>query len=72
MALSGNTPVPKIIALTLLVFGVGLLFWGYEMSNSVANQFTSTLTGSPSDKVVYVYLGGAASLVVGLYLFFRK
>ncbi|WP_250655745.1 DUF3185 family protein [Alkalimarinus coralli] len=72
MALSGNTPIPKIIALTLLVFGIGLLFWAYDMSGSAANQFTSALTGSHSDKVMYTGIGGAVSLVVGMYLFFRK
>ena len=72
MALSGSTPIPKIIALTLIVFGVGLLFWGYELSGSVSNQLSSALTGSSSDRVMYTYISGAASLVVGLYLFFRK
>ncbi|UZE96389.1 DUF3185 family protein [Alkalimarinus alittae] len=71
MALSGNTPIPKIIALTLLVFGIGLLFWGYDMSNSPVNQLSSALTGSHSDKVMYTYIGGAVSTVVGLYLFLK-
>lgn len=72
MALSGNTPIPKIIALTLLVFGVGLLFWGYDMSSAAVNQLSSALTGSHSDKIVYTYIAGAVSTVVGLYLYFKR
>lgn len=72
MSLSKNTPIPKIIALTLLVVGAGLLLSAYDMSGSVANQFSSTLTGSYSDRVMYTGIGGAVSLVVGLYLFFKK
>lgn len=72
MSVMPNTPIPKIIALTLLVVGAGLLLSAYDMSGSVANQFSSTLTGSYSDRVMYMGIGGAVSLVVGLYLFFKK
>ena len=72
MSVMPNTPIPKIIALTLLVVGAGLLLSAYDMSNSMSNQFSSALTGSYSDRVTYMGIGGAVSLVVGLYLFFRK
>jgi len=72
MSVMPNTPIPKIIALTLLVVGAGLLLSAYDMSNSMSNQFSSALTGSYSDRVTYMGIGGAVSLVVGLYLFFKK
>lgn len=71
MALS-STPISKVIALTLIVFGIGLLVWGYQLSDSVTNQLSSAFTGTSTDKVMYTYISGAASLVVGLYLLFRK
>lgn len=72
MSVMPNTPIPKIIALTLLVVGAGLLLSAYDMSGSMANQFSSAVSGSYSDRVMYTGIGGAVSLVVGLYLFFRK
>ena len=72
MALSGSTPIPRVIALTLIVFGVGLLVTGYQLSETFNNQLSIALSGVSTDRVMYSYIGGAASLVVGLYLFFKK
>jgi hypothetical protein len=62
----------KIIGLILLVVGIGLAYWGYQMSGSVGSQLNQAFTGSPTDKVMACYIGGAASLVVGLFLLFTK
>jgi len=62
----------KIIGLILLVVGIGLAYWGYQMSGSVGSQLSQAFTGSPTDKVMAYYIGGAASLVVGLFLLFTK
>lgn len=62
----------KLIGIALIVIGIGLAFWGYQMSESISSQLTQTITGSYSDKVMTLFIGGAASFVVGLFLFFRK
>jgi len=62
----------KIIGLILLVVGIGLAYWGYQMSGSVGSQLSQAFTGSPTDKVMAYYIGGAASFVVGLFLLFTK
>jgi len=62
----------KIIGLILLVVGIGLAYWGYQVSGSVGSQLSQAFTGSPTDKVMACYIGGAASLVVGLFLLFTK
>ncbi len=72
MALSGSTPISKVIALTLLVFGTGLVFWAYQLSGSLENQVSSAFTGAATDKVMYTYIAGSISLVIGLYLQFKK
>jgi phosphate/sulfate permease len=59
----------KIIGLILLVIGVGLALWGYQLSESVGSQITQAVTGSDTDKVMTLYIAGAASFIVGLYLF---
>ena len=62
----------KIIAIVLMVVGAGVLYWGYSMSESVGSQLSQSVTGSVSDKIMWHYIGGAASLAVGLYMFFKK
>ena len=62
----------QIISLTLMIIGIGLAFWGYQLSDSVGSQISQTITGSHSDKVMMLFIGGAASFIVGLYLFVKK
>ena len=62
----------KIIGIALLVVGLGLGYWGYQISESLGSQLTETMTGSPTDKVMMLYIGGAVSFVVGLLLFLKK
>ena len=62
----------RIIGVALLVIGLGLGYWGYEVSGSLGSKFSETVMGSPTDKVMWLYIGGAASFVVGLLLLFRK
>lgn len=62
----------KSISIALMVIGIGLAFWGYQMSGSIGSQITQTITGSNTDKVMALYIGGAASFVVGLYLVIKK
>lgn len=62
----------KLISLVLVVVGCGLLYWGYSESQSVTSQVSEVFSGSPLDRVMYKYIGGALALAIGLYLFFRK
>lgn len=62
----------KIIGIVLVVAGLGLAFWGYQQSGSFGSQISHAVTGSATDKVMTFYIGGAISLVVGLYLLFKR
>ena len=62
----------KTIGLVLLVLGLGLGFWGYQLSGSIQSEITQVVTGAHTDKVMMLYIGGAASFIVGLYLFAKK
>ena len=62
----------KIISIVLLVAGIGLTFWGYQISGSFGSQLSNAINGSPTDKVMMLYIGGAVSFVTGLYLLVRK
>lgn len=64
--------IRHIVGIILAVVGVALLIWGYQDSQSIGNEITSVVSGSPTDDVVYRYIGGAAALAVGLYMFLSR
>ena len=71
MAKKSNSTM-KIISIIFLVGGIGLAFWGYQMSGSLGSQLNSAINGSPTDKIMMLYIGGTVSFVIGLYLLVRK
>lgn len=62
----------RIIGLVLIVIGLSLAGWGFQLSDSISSEVTQAVTGALADKVMIFYIGGAASFVVGLYLFIRN
>jgi len=68
----GTGTTMKIIGIVLVVFGIGLAIWGYQLSGSVGSQITQAVTGSDTDKVMTFYIISAISFVVGIYLFIKN
>jgi len=68
----GSVSTMKIIGIALVVIGLGLGLWGYQLSGSVGSQITQAVTGSDTDKVMTFYITGAVSFVVGIFLFTRN
>ena len=62
----------KLLAIILIVLGAALIIWGFNLSDSPANEVSRALTGSSLDQVVYRYIAGAVSVAAGLFLFLRK
>jgi hypothetical protein len=58
----------KLAGIALIVLGIGLAFWGYDMSSSIGANINEALTGAEPDKVMMLYIGGAISFIVGIYL----
>jgi len=58
---SGTTM--KNIGISLVAIGLGLVFWGYQLSG---------LAGSDTEKIMTFYITGAVSFVVGIYLIMHK
>ena len=71
MAKKSNTGL-KVVGLVLLVVGIGLAFWGYQLSGSLTSQFSKTVSGSMPDEVMFRYIGGAVCGVVGVFLLMKK
>jgi hypothetical protein len=56
----------KALFLALLVAGVILIIYGLSASDSVGSSFSRMFTGSPTDKTIWLLVGGAAAAAVGL------
>jgi hypothetical protein len=55
----------KILALALLAGGVALIIYGVNASNSIGSDFSRLFTGSPTDKSIWLLVGGFVAAVIG-------
>ncbi|WP_018624570.1 DUF3185 family protein [Kangiella aquimarina] len=56
----------KIISIVVLVAGIALFFWGYNMTQGAEEQIREAWTGSFSDKATWLMIGGGILALVGL------
>ena len=56
----------KAIAIALLVVGVILLVMGINAMNSFSSDVSRTFTGTPTDRSIWLLVGGAVAAVIGL------
>jgi len=56
----------KIISLTLLIGGVVLMIIGINATNSFSSDVSRFFTGSPTDKAIWMLIGGIVATGVGL------
>ena len=56
----------KTICLALLVLGVVLLVLGVIASDSISSDFSRLFTGAPTDKAVWLLIGGCVAAVSGM------
>ena len=57
----------KIVSLALLVGGVVLIIIGVNATNSFSSDVSRFFTGSPTDKAVWMLLGGIVAASIGLF-----
>ncbi|MBW2503320.1 MAG: DUF3185 family protein [Deltaproteobacteria bacterium] len=60
--------ITRAIGIALLIAGIGMVFWGYQISESLTVQLTSKISGALPDEVMYRYIAGSASGIAGLFL----
>jgi len=56
----------KIVSLALLIGGVVLIVIGIGATNSFSSDVSKFFTGSPTDKAIWMLIGGIIAAVVGL------
>lgn len=55
----------KIISLILLAGGVILIIYGISASDSIGSSFSRFFTGSPTDKTIWLLIGGIVATAIG-------
>ena len=55
----------KFLSLALVVIGVVLIIYGISASDSLGSDFSRFFTGSPTDKTIWLLLGGIVATVLG-------
>lgn len=56
----------KPLSIALLAGGILLIFFGVNASNSFGSDISRVFTGSPTDKAIWMMVGGVVAAVVGL------
>jgi len=62
----------KGIGIALLVVGIALVIFGFSSSDSVTSGVSRAFTGAPTDKALWLLLGGSAAAIVGAVMTFRR
>lgn len=63
----------RIVSLALLAGGIVLIVVGVNATNSFSSDVSRFFTGSPTDKALWMLIGGVVASVIGLAtLLWRK
>jgi len=62
----------KIISIVLLVGGVVLMIFGFQATNSFSSDVSRFFTGSPTDKAIWMLIGGLVAAIVGMTMTLRS
>ena len=57
----------KAMSVALLAVGIVLIIMGVSASESFSSDVSRFFTGSPTDKTVWLLIGGIAAAIVGLF-----
>jgi hypothetical protein len=61
----------RLLPIGLLVAGVVLLVFGFNSSNSFNSEVSKVFTGSPTDKAMWLMIGGGILGAMGLFGLFK-
>lgn len=61
----------NIVGLAIFAAGIVLLIFGFNASHSFSSDVSRFFTGNPTDKSIWLLIGGAAAVIVGLVVAIR-
>ncbi|MDP3940964.1 MAG: DUF3185 family protein [bacterium] len=56
----------KVVSLAILAGGILLIIFGVSATKSFSSDISRFFTGSPTDKAIWMLIGGAVAAVIGL------
>ncbi|HEY1662931.1 MAG TPA: DUF3185 family protein [Verrucomicrobiae bacterium] len=56
----------RITGIICLVIGISLLVWSHDIANSFGSQVQQIFTGAPTDRAMYLRIGGLLLLILGV------
>ena len=56
----------KVVSLAILAGGILLIIFGVSATKSFSSDISRFLTGSPTDKAIWMLVGGAVATIIGL------
>lgn len=56
----------KAVSAALLIGGIILIAYGISASDSVGSGVSRMVSGTPTDKTIWLLVGGGAAAVIGL------
>ena len=56
----------KAVSLAILAGGILLLIYGVSASKSFSSDISRFFTGSPTDRAIWMLVGGAVAIIIGL------
>jgi len=62
----------NIFGLAIFAVGIVLLIFGFNESQSFASDVSRVVTGNPSDRSIWMIVGGSLAVVGGLVLALRN
>jgi Co/Zn/Cd efflux system component len=62
----GGFSMNKAVLLAILVGGIVLVVFGVAASESLSSDISRFFTGSPTDKAIWMLLGGIVAIIIGL------
>jgi hypothetical protein len=62
----------KLISLALLVGGIVLIIIGFNATNSFSSDVSRFFTGSPTNRAIWMLIGGSVAALVGLAMLWRN
>jgi hypothetical protein len=60
------------ISFSLSIVGILLFIWGFSISESASSDISRLFTGSPTDKSVWLMIGGVGVAIIGLFGIIRR
>jgi hypothetical protein len=57
----------KALSFALLAGGIVLIIYGISASDSISSSFSRFFTGSPTDRTMWLLIGGTVASAAGLF-----